>query len=237
MGVLPAQLTSSVVNQVLFSALSRIGTDRARVRTVYSRVLTTIALLGLPAAALIAVSAPDLVPGILGSHWSGAIVSTQILCVVGAVTVLCSPMSALAKAMDHVYALVLRQGIMIAVLIPAVWFAAGQNIEQVSWAVAGSLLLYAILLVQLTQKIIGFGFTGTLRAIRGPFVVTFALAACAELTRIALLNTTWDAQLFVGLATVGCGLAVGIGTSLLLPFAEMQEARRELGKLVPGISS
>lgn len=233
MGVLPSQMSSSVVNQVLFSALSRIGTDKARVRAVYSRVLTTIALLGLPAAALIAVSAPELIPGILGPHWSGAIVSTQILCAVGAATVLCSPMSALAKAMDHVYPLFFRYSIVIAVLIPGVWFTAGQNIEQVSWVVAGSLLLYAILLIQLTQKIIDFGLQDTFQAIRGPLSVAFVTAATAELTRILLLNSAWDAPLFVGLATVGCGLTVGIATTVLLRLEEMQAAKKELTKWLP----
>lgn len=235
MGVLPAQLTSSVIHRVLFSALSRIGESKSRVRQVYSRVVTTIALLGLPAAVLLAVSAPELIVSVLGAHWSGAIVPTQVLCIVGAATVLCSPMVVLAKSMGHVYSIAGRQAIMIAILIPAVWMAAGEGIVPVSWIVAGCLVLYWILLVDLTEELAGFGFRSTWPALRGPLLVAAATGITAEFARLLLASATGDLLLLVGLGTVVCGMAVGIATAVFLPLPEMQGARKELVKLIPRI--
>lgn len=233
MSALPGQLIAGVVNTVLFSALSRIGRDMSRVREVYGRAITVVALLGLPAAAVMAISVPELIPAILGSHWQEAVAPTQVLCLAGAIMVLFSPTTALAKSMDHVYGLVWRHALILAILTPAAWFAAGHDIVAVSWVVVGSLLLYEILLTQLTKKIIGFGFGSLLRALRGPLSVSLALAGTGELTRLFLLTTAWNAPLMVGSATVFIGLTVGIVTAVVLPFAEMQDAKDELVKLIP----
>lgn len=233
MSALPGQLIAGVVNTVLFSALSRIGSDMSRVREVYSRAVTVVALLGLPAAVLMAVSVPELIPAILGSHWREAIAPTQVLCIAGAIMVLFSPTTALAKSMDHVYGLVWRHGVILAILIPAAWFAAGHDIVAVSWVVVAALLLYEILLVQLTKKIIDFGFGSLFQALRGPLAVSLALMGTGELTRLLLLASAWDEPLLVGLATVFIGLAFAITTAIALPFPEMQDAKGELVKLLP----
>ncbi len=68
---------------VLYPVFSRLQTDRARLQAAYLESLTLATLFAFPVLALLAISAPVLLPWLLGSRWAPAALPAQILAVGG----------------------------------------------------------------------------------------------------------------------------------------------------------
>jgi O-antigen/teichoic acid export membrane protein len=80
---MPLGQISSVVNQVLFPALSEIQNDLPRVREAYLRALRLIALLSFPMMTGLLVAARPVVLGLYGERWAGVVPLLQCLAVTG----------------------------------------------------------------------------------------------------------------------------------------------------------
>ena len=83
--LLPVQLLSMTVGGVLFPAFSRRAEDLAHIRSELTRATRTLAALVLPAMALVAAAAPQLVAILFGDAWEPAVPIVQVLAIVGAV--------------------------------------------------------------------------------------------------------------------------------------------------------
>jgi lipopolysaccharide exporter len=70
---------SGPLDAVLFPLLSRIQDDAARLRRSYRASTAVAAMLTMPMSVLLCVSAPVLVPLVLGSQWHGVVLPAQIL--------------------------------------------------------------------------------------------------------------------------------------------------------------
>lgn len=81
--LLPVQLALSTVATVLFPMFSRIADDRAALRAELARTTRAVATVALPAMAMIAAAAPQLVAIIFGAQWTPAIPIVQILALAG----------------------------------------------------------------------------------------------------------------------------------------------------------
>jgi len=68
-----------VITRVLFSIMSRLQQDAARLRTAYLTGLAIISLVSSPLAALMVVLGPEIVLVLLGRRWEPAVVPLQIL--------------------------------------------------------------------------------------------------------------------------------------------------------------
>jgi O-antigen/teichoic acid export membrane protein len=71
------------VGEVLFPAFARLQDDRERLTELWLRALTVLAALVTPALLGLIVTAPDVIPLVLGSRWEGAVPVVQILAWVG----------------------------------------------------------------------------------------------------------------------------------------------------------
>jgi O-antigen/teichoic acid export membrane protein len=67
------------INRAVYAGYAQIANDRARLRTGFLNVISVIAAFAVPAGAGIAVTAPLLVPLLLGSQWLDAIPLIQVL--------------------------------------------------------------------------------------------------------------------------------------------------------------
>lgn len=76
---LPVQRLSSIVNQVGFSAFSRIQDEGERVRAYFLLAVRTVSLVTFPILWGIGAVAPVLVPALLGEKWHGAILPLQAM--------------------------------------------------------------------------------------------------------------------------------------------------------------
>jgi O-antigen/teichoic acid export membrane protein len=92
--LLPVQLATSAVTTVFLPLFSRLADNVAVLSTEMTRATRTLAALSLPAMALVAAAAPQLVSQIFGSEWSPAIPIVQVLAIVGAVQAIYHPTTA-----------------------------------------------------------------------------------------------------------------------------------------------
>lgn len=77
---IPMSLLATPISQVAFPALSRLKSDRERLRSAWIRGKRISSLFIAPAFVGLIVIAPDLVPAMFGSKWEPAVRVVQILC-------------------------------------------------------------------------------------------------------------------------------------------------------------
>jgi O-antigen/teichoic acid export membrane protein len=81
--LLPIQQINGPVSRVALPTLSRLQDDPERYRRFYSTALTAITFVSLPAMALMAVLAEEIVTTLLGDHWVRAAAIFQVLAIAG----------------------------------------------------------------------------------------------------------------------------------------------------------
>lgn len=82
---LPAVYISRVISQVMFPAYSKLQNDLPRLRETYLKVLKMIAIISIPAAAGMAILAPEIVGVLYGEKWMPMVPALQVLCIFGAI--------------------------------------------------------------------------------------------------------------------------------------------------------
>ena len=92
--LLPVRLVSTTIGGVLFPAFSRLAGDLGTLRTEVARATRVIAVLALPAMALISAAAPELVHVLFGQEWLPAVPIVQVLALTGAVQTIYQPTTA-----------------------------------------------------------------------------------------------------------------------------------------------
>ena len=89
--LLPVRLVSTTIGSVLFPAFSRLVDNHAALRTELARATRVIAVLALPAMALVSASAPQLILVLFGQAWHPAVPIVQVLAMAGALQTIYQP--------------------------------------------------------------------------------------------------------------------------------------------------
>lgn len=76
---LPASLFGQVVDKVLFSAMSKIQTEKNRLRQVYKRGVVLVSLIAVPASVFAFLFSEEIILVLLGNQWSDAVLPFKIL--------------------------------------------------------------------------------------------------------------------------------------------------------------
>jgi O-antigen/teichoic acid export membrane protein len=79
----PLQKVSHVIGRVMFPTLSLIQEDKERVKSIYLRVIGTIALITFPMVFGLFVISSSAIPYLLGEKWKAVVPIFQVLCVLG----------------------------------------------------------------------------------------------------------------------------------------------------------
>ncbi|MER7007420.1 lipopolysaccharide biosynthesis protein [Dactylosporangium sp. NPDC000555] len=82
--LLPVQLASTTIGAVLFPAFSRLANNLPALRAETDRATRALATLILPAMALVAAAAPQIVVLVFGDQWKPAVPIVQVLAMAGA---------------------------------------------------------------------------------------------------------------------------------------------------------
>jgi PST family polysaccharide transporter len=82
--LLPVRLVTTTIGSVLFPAFSRLADNHAALRTEMARATRVIAVLALPAMALVSAAAPQLILVLFGQAWQPAVPIVQVLALTGA---------------------------------------------------------------------------------------------------------------------------------------------------------
>lgn len=212
---LPMQKIAGMLNEIGFSAFSRLQSDPAGFRAHFVKAVRVLSLLAFPVFLGISSVAPEIVGIFLGDKWRGAVLPIQVLALVVPLrllgTVLPSALYALGRADVS-----MRNNVLACVLLPAS-FAAGATWGLtgvcVAWVLAYP-LWFAFALGR-ALPVIGVGAGELLRAVRAPLLSALVMYAAVSALR-AVLERTGLAQPAVLLALVLAGVALYGVLALLL---------------------
>jgi PST family polysaccharide transporter len=89
--LLPVQLAGTTIGSVLFPAFARLVDNLPALRAEMARATRSLATLALPAMALVAASAPEVVRLVFGDQWAPAVPIVRVLAMVGALQAIYQP--------------------------------------------------------------------------------------------------------------------------------------------------
>jgi len=139
---MPATELVAPINRAVLPAYAKLAGDKAALRREYLSVMSLIALLAVPAVAGFAVSAPFLVPLILGPKWQEAASIISVLAFFGIIQVLQSNAYSAFLALGRPQVFVKITAIHVCIELPAlVMLTAWFGIVGAVWAYVGAAIL------------------------------------------------------------------------------------------------
>lgn len=136
LGVIYQEKISGIMVRLAFPVYSR-TTDLGELRRFHERATRIHAAVLLPLLALLAVTAPDLVPWLFGERWAPAAAPVQVLCIAGAIAAILTGYPQIMLAAGKPRALLVFNVVLLALYVVASWFAAPYGITALAWAVVG----------------------------------------------------------------------------------------------------
>lgn len=82
--LLPITQISSIITQVMFPAFSKIKLDVVEIKRIYLKMSKAISFISFPVMMLLSILSEEIVLGLYGEQWAGAIMPLKILAFVGA---------------------------------------------------------------------------------------------------------------------------------------------------------
>lgn len=157
LATLPAEKLASLVLRVMPGFLSNSQSDLPALRRYLCRVTEIIALVTIPAAIAIALTAAQFVPAVLGNRWRPAIVPLILLSMYGAMSSVCAILPPVLNAVGRPESGMWNALLKLLVLPPAFWVAT-------RWGAAGIAAAWVCLYPLLSIPLL----TATLRALELP---------------------------------------------------------------------
>jgi O-antigen/teichoic acid export membrane protein len=225
---LPHAYGISAMSGVLFPALAQVQREPARVRRGYLLSTQLTALLVAPVMGAMAVAAPHLVPGVYGSHWTGAVVPLQILCVAGYFRALYHLGGIVAHSLGRVYSELWRQVIYAVLVIGGAAIGARYGLVGVAVAVSLAIIYMFVAMGGLALRLTQVSWSTYLRA--QFFGLASGLATCVVALAVRLTLEGFAASSMTIAAAVLVTSAIPCGLSILwkLSEPEFESLRRGL---------
>lgn len=201
LGVIYQEKISGIMVRLAFPVYSRTN-DLGELRRFHERATRIHAAVLLPLLALLAVTAPDLVPWLFGERWAPAAAPVQVLCIAGAIAAVLTGYPQIMLAAGKPRALLSFNVVLLALYVVGSWFAAPYGITALAWAVVGVhvfllLAVYGVLFKRVLEIPIRRLVTDLFPAVAGSALLLAAAFPAAELMR------SLEAPVPVLLAAVG----------------------------------
>lgn len=213
---LPIAEFSSVISSVLFPAFAEIQKEGERLRKAYLRSISVATFVVFPLLTCMAIVAPELIRGIFGSKWTGAIVATQILCIGGIGRCVYNLGDALVRAKGAVYAQFLRHFVYSVAVFSASLIGAYWGIEGVAVGIVIALGIMYLLMAQLSLKLVA----GNWRQFFGaqtPGLIFAALIASVAFPITVILRTRQLPDLIILFGTMMACAIITVMVALVFP--------------------
>ncbi|QLF94492.1 lipopolysaccharide biosynthesis protein [Pseudomonas sp. ABC1] len=152
----PASLIGGVIDKVLFPILSNIQNDKDRISKVYVDILSLATMLLVPMSIYLYFFANEIIMLVLGSQWGGAVFVFQLLIISLAFRLNYKFSDLLAAALGAVYRRAIRQLIYAFAVVLGAYLGHFFGAEGVAVGVGLAITLNYIIMLQLSQVLIGF---------------------------------------------------------------------------------
>lgn len=206
---LPATEFGRVVSQVGLPALAQVQDGRALARESF-RLFRVTAWVSFLAASVLAATAPQLVPALLGSDWAGMILAFQLLCLFAGLRGLNAAFGTLFYAVGRPGTVARISGVQLAclaaIILPA---TALGHLAGAAGAVALANGVALALLARSGLRVLASGWNRLLEAVAPAFLT--AVAVAATLFAVAWLSPSeWGPWVRLAAQLAVAGLSVAI---------------------------
>jgi PST family polysaccharide transporter len=213
---LPISEFSLVVGSVLFPAYAEIQNQPDRLRRAFLASTALSSLVVLPVLVAMTITAPEMIIGVFGPQWAGAVLPLQILCLGGAFRAMYNLGDSVARARGAVYSLFWRHAVYAAAVIVASIAGSTWGIIGVAAGVVGALALMYLLTAHLSLRLIGASWRAFMAA-QLPGVVVATTVAAFTLPLITLLRAADLPPLAILAGALLCSVITAITAGLVLP--------------------
>lgn len=225
----PGAGLAGVLQPVLFSAASRVASDRERLASAYSSALAMVFVTVVPAFATVAVLSTPLVSMLFGPKWAGAAPLCVPLALAMPMFVLLSISTPVLWTRDHITRELRLQIPVVALMVVAGLAAAQHSLLAMAWAVFCVHLLRALATVAFASRACTLSLSALLVSLLWPLAWVAGVMAMALAASIAAAGLSAPAQIAV---TAVAGVATWLGLPVLLPSLVSADARRGFGMLI-----
>lgn len=160
---LPSQLLSMAIGQPLLSSMSLVQDQRERLSLALRRAISGIALLTLPAAAVMCVLAGDIVEVVLGDQWTDAVLPLRVLAVAMLFRVGEGLSDSMYKAMGAVFRGAWRAWLFAGLVITAAAVGRQWGLVGVATGVSISYAINYVIMSQLSLSLVDLRWSSWLR--------------------------------------------------------------------------
>ena len=189
---LPMDKTMSMVNEVAFSAVSRMQDQQHAMQLGLTKALRWLAYLAFPAIYGLASVAPEFIPLVLGPHWSGAVLPLQLVALVIPLRMASALLSTDTSGLGR--SDVSFKNTLAGVLVLPACFLVG-----VQWGVAGLAAAWSVgipivflLNFRRISQVVGLSAGQLFRAVAQPLFAAVVMALALMLVRLGLPATPPD---------------------------------------------
>jgi O-antigen/teichoic acid export membrane protein len=149
----PTALLGDVLDRVLFPTMSRVQDDPRRLASAYLQGTAFVALLTLPAGAVAALLAPELVDVAFGSKWAELVPPFQVLAVGMMFRTSYRMSDSLSRATGKVYRRAWRQALYAGLVLLGAWVGQFWGVTGVAVGVLIALFINYLLMAQLSLSV------------------------------------------------------------------------------------
>jgi O-antigen/teichoic acid export membrane protein len=177
--LLPISQIVNVVTDVMFTALAAIKDDKPRVKHIYLRSISIIALLSFPIMTGMYVVAEPFILSLYGSQWVAVVPILQILCVVGLLQSLNSPTGWIYTSQGRTDWMfwwgVFGSGTLVLGIVVGALFGTAKSIA-IGYTAANFLIVYPC--NKIPGKLIGMKFKEVVEVVAAQFCCSIVMALC-----------------------------------------------------------
>jgi len=177
--LLPLRQISTTVGQVMFPSLSRIQQDKERVKQIYLRAISVIALITFPMMMGLLVIADSFVIALLGPKWIEVIPILQIMCMLGLVQSLVTTLGWIYTSQGRTdwffrWSVVAGALLILSILI-GIWIGTIMAVAICYVLMSGVILLYPAFAIP--GKLINMTFSEVAHSVSGEFACAVLMAS------------------------------------------------------------
>lgn len=222
--LLPTQMISQTIGQVMFPAFSSIQEDKKRIATIYLRITGVIALITFPMMVLLWLVAEDFILVVFGNQWEAMIPVLKVFCFIGM-------LQSIGTLNGNLYLsqgrsdLQFKVGIAVSALgICAIVLGLPWGVEGVAYAygIFTALIIYPS--IKIAVSLVGLDFLEIVKHLRWVSISTVIMACVVWLTS-TLLPPNMSRWVYLGLQIVTGIITYGLLIHFLRlsPYLDMKQ--------------
>ncbi|NGP75938.1 lipopolysaccharide biosynthesis protein [Balneolaceae bacterium YR4-1] len=203
----------SVLTNVLFPTAAKLQADEKRLQRVFLRSMSSISFFALPLCTLLVLVAPELIYGLYGENWQGAIIPLQILGGFGIFRAMYNASASFLRAKGLVFQIFWAQVLYGIIVVVAVWFASTAfGLTGAAWAVGFAIFAMWCFMMELNIRSIRLSRLDIAYTLKPGVILAFVLFFSIQGLRMSLIFMGYSA---FPLIKLGLFLLVGLFSVLI----------------------